>query len=116
MSPAHLRPAAGRVDETNEPFGCGEAPAPAPPAGGSTWSIASLPGTPWFRDPTPVTVGVKFRSDVSGSITGIRFYKGPGNNGTHVGLLYSSSGTLLARATFTGESASGWQQVSFRPP
>jgi hypothetical protein len=61
-------------------------------------------------------VGVKFRSDVSGLITGIRFYKGVGNNGTHVGLLYSSAGAVLAQATFTGESASGWQQVNFASP
>ena len=60
--------------------------------------------------------GVKFRSDVSGNITGIRFYKGAGNNGTHIGLLYSASGALLAQATFSGETASGWQQVNFSTP
>jgi hypothetical protein len=59
---------------------------------------------------------VKFRSDIGGNITGIRFYKGAGNNGTHIGLLYSSSGSLLAQATFTGETASGWQQVNFSTP
>jgi hypothetical protein len=46
-------------------------------------------------------------------VTGIRFYKGVGNNGTHTGLLYSSAGTPLAQATFIGETASGWQQVNF---
>src|SRR2546427_2086622 len=40
-------------------------------------------------------------------------YKGAGNNGTHIGLLYSSTGTPLAQATFSGETASGWQQVNF---
>jgi hypothetical protein len=49
-------------------------------------------------------------------VTGVRFYKGAGNSGTHVGNLWSSSGTLLATATFSGESASGWQQVSFSAP
>src|SRR5439155_449006 len=39
-----------------------------------------------------------------------------GNNGTHIGLLYSSGGTLLAQATLSGETASGWQQVSFATP
>ena len=38
------------------------------------------------------------------------------NTGTHIGSLWSSNGTLLARATFTGESASGWQQVNFATP
>jgi hypothetical protein len=59
---------------------------------------------------------VKFRSDVSGTITGIRFYKGAANTGPHVGLLYSSSGTLLAQANFTNETESGWQQVTFSSP
>ncbi|MGA9624175.1 MAG: DUF4082 domain-containing protein, partial [Bryobacteraceae bacterium] len=81
----------------------------------SIWSTSAVPGTRWLSD-SPVTLGVKFRSDASGNITGIRFYKGVGNNGTHVGLLYSSSGTLLAQATFSGETASGWQQVSFSTP
>jgi hypothetical protein len=64
-------------------------------------------------DPNAVELGVKFRADVNGYISGIRFYKGPSNTGTHVGNLWTSTGTLLATATFTGESASGWQQVSF---
>ena len=31
----------------------------------------------------------------------------------HAGLLYSRTGTLLAQASFTSETASGWQQVNF---
>ena len=83
-----------------------------PPTGTSIWSSSTVPSTPWYND-APATLGVKFRSDVSGSVTGIRFYKGAGNNGTHIGLLYSSTGTPLAQATFSGETASGWQQVNF---
>src|SRR5678816_1565223 len=30
--------------------------------------------------------------------------------------LWSASGGLLARATFTGETATGWQQVTFSQP
>ena len=63
-----------------------------------------------------VELGVKFRSDVSGTINGIRFYKASTNTGTHVGNFWSSAGTLLATATFTNETASGWQQVSFATP
>ena len=48
--------------------------------------------------------------------TGIRFYKAMANTGTHVANLWSSTGTLLATATFAGETASGWQQVNFTPP
>jgi hypothetical protein len=61
-------------------------------------------------------VGVKFTSTAAGTITGIRFYKTSGNTGTHIGELYSSAGARLAQATFTNETASGWQQVSFSSP
>jgi hypothetical protein len=65
---------------------------------------------------SPVEIGVKFTSDVAGTITGIRFYKASTNTGTHVGNLWTSTGTNLASATFTSESASGWQQVNFATP
>ena len=63
-----------------------------------------------------VELGVKFRSDQAGYISGIRFYKGPTNTGTHVGSLWNARGTRLAQATFAGETATGWQQVSFATP
>lgn len=56
---------------------------------------------------------MKFHSDVAGFVTGVRFYKGSGNTGTHVANLWSSTGTLVATATFSSETASGWQQVTF---
>ena len=36
--------------------------------------------------------------------------------GTHVGHLWDAAGDLLATATFSGETASGWQQVNFATP
>ncbi|HEX2808650.1 MAG TPA: DUF4082 domain-containing protein, partial [Kineosporiaceae bacterium] len=68
------------------------------------------------NDNAAVELGVKFRSDVNGFITGIRFYKGSQNTGTHVGHLWSTEGTMLAEATFTEESSSGWQEASFGAP
>src|SRR5262249_48067691 len=47
---------------------------------------------------------------------GARFYKGSSNTGTHVANLWSSSGTALATATFSNETSSGWQSVSFITP
>ncbi len=66
--------------------------------------------------PCAVTLGVKFQSDVAGSITGLRFYKAAANTGTHVGTLWSSTGQSLGTVTFTGETGSGWQQASFATP
>jgi fibronectin type 3 domain-containing protein len=67
-------------------------------------------------DTTANELGVKFRADVGGTITGVRFYKGTLNTGTHIGHLWTKAGALLATATFAGESASGWQEVLFSTP
>jgi hypothetical protein len=91
-------------------------PTPTPVCPCSIWSASATPGTITEIDTRAVELGVKFSSDVNGSITGIRFYKGPSNTGTHVGSLWSGTGTLLGRATFSGETASGWQQVNFTSP
>ncbi|MDP4211956.1 MAG: DUF4082 domain-containing protein [Bacteroidota bacterium] len=48
-----------------------------------------------------VDLGVAFRSTTAGYITGVRFYKVTGNSGTHIGELYSITGTRLAQATST---------------
>jgi hypothetical protein len=74
------------------------------------------PGTVDSGDATAVNLGMAFTTDTTGYVTGVRFYKASANTGTHVGSLWSASGTLLAQATFTNETASGWQQVSFSTP
>ena len=76
----------------------------------------ATPATIDSGDGHSVEAGVKFTSEVAGSVTGVRFYKATTNIGTHIGSLWSASGTLLATATFTGETASGWQQVNFATP
>src|SRR5262249_44122056 len=87
--------------------------------GPGPFPIWSPPATPRRDDAAAsnwVQVGVRFTPAVGGTITGLRFYKGPINTGAHVADLWSSSGQLLATATFTNETASGWQQVSFSQP
>jgi methionine-rich copper-binding protein CopC len=94
--------------------------AATPPAPGacpcSIFAGTATPATAAVTDSGSVEVGVRFRSDIAGQIAGIRFYKGAGNTGTHVGHLWSNTGTLLATVTFTGELASGWQQATFSAP
>jgi hypothetical protein len=75
-----------------------------------------VPSTITVNDANAVELGMKFRSDVAGTVTGVRFYKGSSNTGTHTGHLWSSSGTLMASVTFAGETASGWQQATFSSP
>ncbi len=89
---------------------------PTTAAGAVTLFGSQVPTTEESNDISSVELGVKFSSEVAGKVTGIRFYKSTANTGTHVGSLWTSSGTLLASATFSGESSSGWQQVSFSKP
>jgi hypothetical protein len=78
----------------------------------SVWP-SGTPAAAAASDSTASELGVKFKTDVDGYVSGVRFYKGTTNTGTHIGNLWSGTGTLLARATFTGEHASGWQTVTF---
>ena len=82
----------------------------------SIWSTSTTPTNTSEADPAAVEVGTKFVSSVSGFVTGVRFYKGSGNTGTHVGHLWTTSGVLLATVTFTNETASGWQTANFSTP
>ena len=52
----------------------------------------------------------------AGFITGIRFYKGAANTGTHVGHLWSAAGTLLRYRDLHRRDGAGWQQVAFPSP
>jgi Domain of unknown function (DUF4082)/Viral BACON domain/Bacterial Ig domain/Putative binding domain, N-terminal len=80
------------------------------------WNSSSTPALIDSDDGSSVEVGVRFRADYNGYITGVRFYKSSTNVGTHVGNLWTNTGTLLSTAIFTNESASGWQQVNFATP
>ncbi|MFF5109281.1 ice-binding family protein [Streptosporangium sp. NPDC000509] len=82
----------------------------------SLWDNTAVPASRSHPDPKASTAGVKFRAATAGTVSGIRFYKGPQNTGTHIGGLWTSGGQLLASATFTNETASGWQQVNFPAP
>ncbi len=84
--------------------------------GCTVWMSSNIPKTLADSDTAAVELGVKFRSDIAGFVTGIRFYKGSANTGTHVGSLWAANGTRLASATFVNEVATGWQQVNFATP
>ena len=77
---------------------------------------SAIPSVQSDPDRVSVELGLRFSASVSGSITGVRFYKGAGNAGTHTGKLWSSAGARLAAATFVNESARGWQTVKFAKP
>jgi len=93
-------------------------PPPPPPASGSytLFSGSTLPAVPNAYAGSPLELGMKLTSDLGGYITGVRFYKGSSNTGTHVGSLWTRAGQLLAQATFVNETSAGWQQVNFSSP
>jgi len=90
--------------------------APASSAPISLWANSYTPSEDSYGSGS-YELGMKFRTDKAGTVSAVRFYKQTWMDGyAHVGHLWSSSGVLLATATFTGESYYGWQQVSFSSP
>ncbi|KUM41157.1 DUF4082 domain-containing protein [Arthrobacter sp. EPSL27] len=67
-------------------------------------------------DTSSIELGTAFSVSAAGSATGVRFYKGAGNTGTHVGSLWTAAGERLAQVTFTDETATGWQTATFAAP
>ncbi len=88
----------------------------ASPCPCSVWAASATPATASTNDSSAVELGVKFRASQAGYVTALRFYKGSGNTGTHVGSIWSATGTKLGSVTFTGESATGWQQATLATP
>ena len=82
----------------------------------SLWNNSTIPSIVDSGDGQGVELGTQFSSTSNGLITGLRFYKSTANTGTHTASLWTASGQLLATATFTNETASGWQQVNFATP
>ncbi|BBH68031.1 hypothetical protein ACTI_47160 [Actinoplanes sp. OR16] len=72
-----------------------------------------VPKTPVWNESSPYELGVKVVPQTDGYISGVRFYKGEGNTGTHVGTLWSADGEELATGTFGDETATGWQTLNF---
>jgi len=84
----------------------------------SLWGENVLPAELDANDGNPVELGVSFKSDTAVTVTGVRFFKAAANTGTHSGRLWRASnpGAPIREATFSGESATGWQTVSFATP
>ncbi|CCH31131.1 DUF4082 domain-containing protein [Actinosynnema sp. NPDC047251] len=104
-------PSANTAAALNWSFTTGDAACPC-----SVFSAAETPQISETADGNPYELGLRFTPGVDGQVTGVRFYKGIGNTGTHTGSLWTTTGTQLATGTFTGESASGWQTLTFATP
>jgi len=74
------------------------------------------PASSSVDDSSSGELGTVCSPTAAGTATGVRFYRGPGNDGTHTGTLWDINGNSLATVTFTGETASGWQSALFSTP
>ena len=74
---------------------------PVAAAGSSLWDDTVVPAVPSSSDTRQLEVGLRFRSDLDGYITAIRYYRGAENTGTHTGRLWTNAGVLLATAELT---------------
>jgi hypothetical protein len=77
----------------------------------------AVPKNP-IDDALAVTIGVKFWSSTSGTVSGIRFYRAAANPQGYIAKLFSADGTLLGSATLARESGPlpGWQEADFASP
>ncbi len=82
----------------------------------SIWIDSDVPAVVDSGDPNALELGVKFKSDVSGAVTGIKFYKAEANTGVHLGHLWSNTGEVLAEVKFACETKSGWQAMPLDQP
>jgi hypothetical protein len=88
----------------------------APEPTGTTLFGDQTPAVPDVNDNASVELGTVVTPAVDGAITRIRFYKGAGNTGTHVGSVWSAAGVRLGQVTFTNETATGWQVATLPTP
>ncbi len=91
---------------------------PNPIPESTIWPSTATPAMLDSGNTQATEVGVRFRlrTTTGGSIMGLRFYKAAANTGTHVGNLWSNTGTLLGQVTYSNETASGWQEADFSTP
>ncbi len=115
-------PAAGQVTlmarATDDSANLGSATSASIRVGGSRSCPCNLFGdlapAQATNDNQAIEVGVRFRADVDGFVTGLRYY-GAASSAPRVGHLWTEAGTQLASATFVGDSLVGWHTVSLSP-
>jgi hypothetical protein len=75
----------------------------------------AVPNIPVAADFSAVTVGVKFWSSQSGTISAIRFYRGAPSPQGYAARLYAADGTILGSVNLSSETGPvpGWQEADF---
>ncbi len=77
--------------QLGEPVGRTDPHGDAPTAPDAVFFGSAKPQVINTADTDPIELGVQFQSSTAGTISGIRFYKGSQDMGTHTGTLWSST-------------------------
>lgn len=80
----------------------------------SFWNELVSPRWPVVDDPSPVELGVRFRSRDAGVIAGIRFHRGAVSTQPYAVNLWTAEGQLLYTAEVVGDA--GWVVAMFAQP
>jgi hypothetical protein len=94
---------------------------PEPPINTSLFNPSDPVTAGVFNDNSTVELGMKFRVDRDGDITGLKYYRDPtdaGDTDTREGRLWRvSDNALLGTVTFnSGSGQSGWQEATLSTP
>lgn len=95
--------------------GSQSARASAEPASYSIFGSATPSGQP-DSETRAVELGVRFSSSTSGWITAVRYYRASEALSSSRGTIWSSDGSILARADFPKASGIGWQTTQLANP
>jgi Domain of unknown function (DUF4082) len=86
------------------------------PSGSQSILTTQSPSLVGLNDSTTYELGMKFTSTQAGQVVAIKYWKDIKENGVHIGRLWDASRRELGRATFTNETASGWQTAYLNVP
>ena len=89
---------------------------PTLPATQSIFAEHHLPQTANSADANPYELGIRFQSDVDGTVTAIRFYRGVGDISGYTVNLWSDGGGLLGSGTGVEGTLPGWQEINLSTP
>jgi len=93
----------------------------------SLWGNEPVVTTAYKEEGQQLNLGMTFKSDVSGYVTGVRYYNPAGGNasGTDIGKLWACNsancvlaegGTELAAVNFPADASAGWKTAAFSTP
>lgn len=89
--------------------------APLPPGPTQNFWGNDEPDYDGFSEGDPGAVGLRFKSSVDATITGIRFYRFPGSGNGQIGYLFDAAHVELGEANFPDDTL-GWVTAEFSTP